>query len=653
MNRILCVLSMIAISHSARAQQTYHVPSENISALSSALGAARCGDTVTIEGGHFNVCGLSLQVRQGVQVIGGFGGQGATVFFGQDACRILKWVPDGLCENGITTISNVVFSHGRLDETDSLGGGGAAVLVDGSDAAPLSKVRFVNCAFSNNQSFAGGGAVQALSVDLEVVNCSFTSNRTDNRIGGYTTSAESVGGAIVLSVSSAASPSARLLARGCGFQSNAALFGGAIHLSACPENATLYAEINECSFTANDAKAPNSDNGFSWSQGGAIATVCIVTLRINDCSFSGNRAGEGGGAILKHDLSAMQIKRSVFYGNQTLAGFGGAIAWGISGGGDAVANCDFRGNRTFAQRPDSAGGAIGFFNSVLTEGGYSVQVTNCVFAFNSAGSASENGLAASRGDGGAISVYGGLTVFLRQSTVVGNTVYSDQEGNGGSGRGPAVFSAPHLDSNPPLWPTVDISNTILFGASWSLQSHVCFADPNQSGQCTTAGIYASCNWIGGVVGDVVVGCNPSFADFGLGSLQLLADSDCIDSGCNDRVPADFLDVDDDLNQQESHPLDMAGRARTQARRLVRDPTAMAPPCYLQVYNVVDIGAYEYPTEPVCIADWDGNGVVEPSDIFAYLSDFFAGNQCADLDLLIGLDPSDIFAFLAHWFAGCA
>lgn len=54
----------------------------------------------------------------------------------------------------------------------------------------------------------------------------------------------------------------------------------------------------------------------------------------------------------------------------------------------------------------------------------------------------------------------------------------------------------------------------------------------------------------------------------------------------------------------------------------------------------------------CTADFDGNGLVEVPDIFAFLSGWFGGNAAADIDELDGLAVPDIFAFLSMWFAGC-
>jgi hypothetical protein len=54
--------------------------------------------------------------------------------------------------------------------------------------------------------------------------------------------------------------------------------------------------------------------------------------------------------------------------------------------------------------------------------------------------------------------------------------------------------------------------------------------------------------------------------------------------------------------------------------------------------------------PACVADWDGSGVVNSQDFFAFLADFFA--QDADVNADAVTDSADFFAFLAAFFAGC-
>jgi hypothetical protein len=54
----------------------------------------------------------------------------------------------------------------------------------------------------------------------------------------------------------------------------------------------------------------------------------------------------------------------------------------------------------------------------------------------------------------------------------------------------------------------------------------------------------------------------------------------------------------------------------------------------------------------CMADFDGNGLVQVQDIFAFLSAWFAGSASADINGNGSVAVDDIFAFLSAWFAGC-
>ncbi len=54
----------------------------------------------------------------------------------------------------------------------------------------------------------------------------------------------------------------------------------------------------------------------------------------------------------------------------------------------------------------------------------------------------------------------------------------------------------------------------------------------------------------------------------------------------------------------------------------------------------------------CAADFDGNGVREVPDIFAFLSAWFAQDERADFNGDQTVNVPDIFAFLSAWFAGC-
>ena len=84
-------------------------------------------------------------------------------------------------------------------------------------------------------------------------------------------------------------------------------------------------------------------------------------------------------------------------------------------------------------------------------------------------------------------------------------------------------------------------------------------------------------------------------------------------------------------------------------RLAEDPAA--PNTGVGTSPIVDMGAYEWRPTP-CPADFDGNGVREVPDIFAFLSAWFAQSPAAAFDGMNGITVPDIFAFLSAWFGGC-
>ena len=63
-------------------------------------------------------------------------------------------------------------------------------------------------------------------------------------------------------------------------------------------------------------------------------------------------------------------------------------------------------------------------------------------------------------------------------------------------------------------------------------------------------------------------------------------------------------------------------------------------------------AITVPGGPACLGDHDGDGVRAVSDIFAFLSDWFAHNAAGDADGDGASTVPDIFVFLSSWFAGC-
>ena len=114
---------------------------------------------------------------------------------------------------------------------------------------------------------------------------------------------------------------------------------------------------------------------------------------------------------------------------------------------------------------------------------------------------------------------------------------------------------------------------------------------------------------------------PMFADAQQGDFRLLPDSPCVDSGLNGTVPAD---VNTDL---DGHPRIVDGNDDGQA--------------------VVDIGAYESPLP--CPADFDGDGIVGPTDLALLLGSWGPCDECpVDFNDDGLVDSSDLAQLLGGW-----
>ena len=56
--------------------------------------------------------------------------------------------------------------------------------------------------------------------------------------------------------------------------------------------------------------------------------------------------------------------------------------------------------------------------------------------------------------------------------------------------------------------------------------------------------------------------------------------------------------------------------------------------------------------PCCPSDFNHDGALTVSDIFAFLSAWFANNPNADFNSSGAINVTDIFNFLSAWFARC-
>jgi hypothetical protein len=219
----------------------------------------------------------------------------------------------------------------------------SAIYIGGTSSAALT-----NCSFNNNRGYNGG----AISLNVltgaafTFTGCSFTGN-----VGAYS------GGGGAISAGAAANTFTN-----CSFTNNTSLTGpgGALH--------KFYATLNTfsyCTFTGNSA----GSGGALYGQGG---------FALDHCTFTGNYArnvfgSQHGGAIYNNGTPS-NISNTVFRGNYTQLGTGGAI-YNNTGGTVNLTNCTFTQNNAggFSQ-----GGGL---NNNSTS---NATINNCIFWGNTA-----------------------------------------------------------------------------------------------------------------------------------------------------------------------------------------------------------------------------------------------------------------------------
>jgi hypothetical protein len=274
----------------------------------------------------------------------------------------------GMCnmDNSSPTLTNCMFSGNS-------GGGGMCNVVNSS---PI----LINCTFNGNWADMGGGMNNWVSSSPTLTNCTFTGNSSGWGGGGiYNDSSDPI-------------------LTNCTFSGNSpSISGGGMH------NSSSSPTLTECTFIGNSASGEGG--GMYNFYGSPTLTNCMFSSNsanygggmANDysnptvvhCTFSGNSAWEGGGML--NDLSNPTLTNCVFIGNSADWSWGGGMhnssssptltectfignsaGWeggGMSGGSPTLTNCTFSGNSA-----DRGGGMSGG----------SPTLTNCTFIGNSA-----------------------------------------------------------------------------------------------------------------------------------------------------------------------------------------------------------------------------------------------------------------------------
>ncbi len=161
------------------------------------------------------------------------------------------------------------------------------------------------------------------------------------------------------------------------------------------------------------------DKGTGAGAGSAVHISNTAVLTLEHCTVSNASSPSTHlGAITASDTSSLQVKNSVFYGNE--AGFGGALGFGSDSSGEVI-NSSFYNNTSTAST--GGGGAI-YINTSGT-----VSILNSTFANNTATSTT---------NGGGVHFKQG-TVHLKNSILANN--------NNGSGANDCVLTTASLASD--------------------------------------------------------------------------------------------------------------------------------------------------------------------------------------------------------------
>lgn len=319
----------------------------------------------------------------------------------------------------------------------------------------------------------------------------------------------------------------------CTFMNNQADRGGAMfNFESNPTISDCLFQDNTATMSGggihNDGSAPVLDsttfdmNSAGTGAGGGVANFNGSQPRIANCLFKNNVAGDGAG--LYGEDSAATIVRTDFEGN-TSSGDGGGVA---NINSDAsITNAVFRNN-------DALRGG-GWF-----EFGGASEMTNVLFTGNNVS-----------GNGGAIYVDGAGSPTVSHGTISDNSA-------GGLGGGVFVGGLSSLITANSIYfqnlaaTPLAVDAQIEHSAGGSVSATYSLIADGDPGAGTIP--------FGGA-GNGNVDFDPRFVNAAMGIYRLRTVSPCVDAGSDGDVPADAVDLDGDLEFNESTPVDLDDMAR--------------------------------------------------------------------------------------------
>ncbi len=363
--------------------------------------------------------------------------------------------------------------------------------------------------------------------------------------------------------------------------------------------------------------------GFMFSGGGLCAFRGDIV--INNCEFRNNTALKDGGVQITN-FTKSRITNSWIHHNSAIRG----VFWGANGAAPYngwVGGIELNGLTTGLDN-QFINNRVEFNTDNDGTSGCYIAGGNPIFANNII--ANNTGYSIYAGAG--LSVVLGVDIEIVNCTIANNT-----SPNAFTSRSSGITNSRSQ---------VILKNTILWGNSAGGVS-------DEQNQYAHSGIGAAVTidnsivqgWTGGFPGTGSTGVDPMFVDSVSGDYTLGFGSGAIDMGDNAALPIDDLDLDIDGDTTEVLPVDYAGN-----NRFVDDPDTVDTG--LGTGAIVDAGAFEYQVMQTCLADLNGDGLLNFFDVSAFLAAFAAQDPAADFNGDTFFNFFDVSAFLIEFGAGC-
>lgn len=349
--------------------------------------------------------------------------------------------------------------------------------------------------------------------------------------------------------------------------------------------------------------------------GGAMHVLGASNVMITGSTFSDNETmGLGGAIYTEHDDGySLDVIESGFYDNQAGQAGGGVAV--MSFGPSVFLSCNFEGNHMGdASVLPTVGG--GLYHSLIDAGPDPTDppddpgvctIVNSKFYDNS----SDIGAAIAAAHPAAVT-------WVKDTSVGHNTA--------GNAHAP-IYNFAHLTiensivyhNSPPVWVEQQFTANPPLAFYSDLQGYNSAVNPGDQG---------------------CIDENPRFYYVEDGDFHLLPWSPCIDTGDNARVPADWYDLDGDMDTGEWLPYDFERNQRIFTPNV--DP------------GIVDMGAFEVVEPGPCnIADFaTPYGTLDFFDVLEWFDRFSHFHERADVNDDGAFNFFDALAFLQAFSQGC-